>query len=180
MKWQGSSFLFGKLSVLATTLILARLLVPADFGLVAVATVFIGYADSFADLGVAQALVYLPRTRRIARAALVCAVGSGLLIAGAAFAAAPEIAELFHQPDAAPLIRLLSVSLLGGALAAVPEALLRRDLQFRRLSLAAVIRSVAVAIVSITLAVTGSGAISLVWGTLAGACAYVVATWGLL
>ena len=180
VKWQASSFLFGKLSVLATTLVLARLLVPEDFGLVALATVFITYADSFSDLGVAQALVYLPRTRDIARAATASALGSGVLLAVAAFFGAPLIADLFDEPDVTPLIRLLSVSLLAGALSSVPEAVMRRDLQFRRLSLAAVLRSVTVGAVSIVLALMGLEAAALVWGTIAGALVYLVATWGLL
>ena len=88
--------------MLATTLVLARLLVPEDFGLVALAMVFITYADSVADLGVAQALVYLPRTAATARAALLSALGFGVLLAGAAFLGAPAIAALFDEPDVDP------------------------------------------------------------------------------
>ena len=180
MAWQGSSYLFGKLSVLGTTLVLARLLVPEDFGLVALAMVFITYADSFADLGVAQALVYLPRTVATARAALLTALASGALLLGGAVVAAPAIAALFGEPDAAPLIRLLGISLLAGAVASVPEALMRRDLQFRRLSASAVLRSVVLGIVSVVLASFGMGALALVWGTVVGAVVYAVATWVLL
>ncbi len=180
MVWQGASYLFGKLSVLATTLVLARLLVPEDFGLVALAMVFITYADAVADLGVAQALVYLPRTVATARAALVSALGFGLVLAGLAVVAAPGIAALFATPEVAPLISLLGLSLVAGAVASVPEALMRRDLQFRRLSGAAVLRSVAVGAVSVTLAVSGSGAEALIWGTVAGAVVYAVAAWALV
>lgn len=180
MLWQGSSYLFGKVTVLVTTLVLARLLVPEDFGLVALAMVFITYADSFADLGVAQALVYLRRSTETVRAALLTAVGSGLLLAGGALAGAPAIAALFGEPDVEPLIRLLSLSLLAGALASVPEALMRRDLQFRRLSAAAVLRSVAIGVVSIVLALLGFDAAALIWGTVVGAVVYLVATWAMV
>jgi lipopolysaccharide exporter len=180
MVWQGASYLFGKVAVLATTLVLARLLVPEQFGLVALAMVFVTYADSIADLGVAQALVYLPRTAENARAALLSAVGFGLALAGGVVLAAPAIGELFGEPDVVPLIRLLSLSLLAGAVASVPESLMRRDLQFRRLSSAAVARSVAVGAVSVVLAVLGFGAAALVWGTVAGSLVYVLATWWLV
>ncbi len=180
MVWQGASYLFGKVTVLATTLVLARLLVPEDFGLVALAMVFITYADAVADLGVAQALVYLPRTAATSRAALLSALGFGVLLAGGAALGAPAIAALFEEPDVAPLIRLLSLTLLAGALASVPESLLRRGLQFRRLSAAAVLRSVAIGLVSIVLAVNGAGAEALIWGTVAGALVYVAATWLLI
>jgi lipopolysaccharide exporter len=177
MLWQGSSYLFGKVAVLATTLVLARLLFPEDFGLVALAMVFITYADSVADLGVAQALVYLPRSARTTRAALLSALAFGVLLAGGATLGAPAIAALFGEPDVAPLIRLLGFSLLAGAAASVPEALMRRDLQFRRLSAAAVVRSVTVGVVSIVLALLGFDAASLVWGTVAGAVVHAIVVW---
>ena len=177
MLWQGLSYLLGRLGGLVTVLVLARLLVPHDFGLVALATVFITYADAFSDLGVAQALIYLPRTAETVRAALLCAMFSGaLLLAGAVFGA-HGIAVLFGEADAAPLIRLLALSLLASACASVPQALLRRDLQFRRLGFATVLRSVAVAIVSIVLAVLGLNAYALVWGTVAGGLVYAGACW---
>ncbi len=81
--------MFGKVTVLVTTLVLARLLFPEDFGLVALAMVFITYADSVADLGVAQAMVYLPRTAENVRAALLSALGFGVLLAGGAWLGAP-------------------------------------------------------------------------------------------
>jgi lipopolysaccharide exporter len=177
MVWQGTSYLFGKLSVLVSTLVLARLLVPDDFGLVALAMVFISYADSISDLGVSQALVYLPRTVGTVRAALLCAVGSGTVLLGLTFFGAPAVAALFGEPDVAPLIRLLGLSLFAGAIASVPEALLKRELQFRRIGGAAVLRAVTVAVVSIVLATTGGGAASLVWGTVAGSVAYAISTW---
>jgi lipopolysaccharide exporter len=177
MLWQGTSYLFGKLSVLVSTLVLARLLVPEQFGLVAIAMVFVSYADSIADAGVAQALVYLPRTIGNARAALLCAVTSGMLLLAAAVFGAPLVAALFDEPDAAPLIRLLGISLLASGIASVPEALLRRELQFRRIGSAAMLRAVAVATVSIVLAATGAGAVSLVWGTIAGSVTYALTTW---
>ncbi len=180
VKWQGASFVLGKLSVLLTTLVLARILAPEQFGLVALATVFITYADSFSDLGVAQALVYLPRDKHVTRAAMTGAAVSGLVLAGGAVLVAPGIAALFREPGVTPLIRLLAVSLLAGALASVPESLMRKELQFRRLTVAAILRSVAVGAVSIGLAIAGLEAAAIVWGTVAGAVVYVLATWLLI
>ena len=51
--WNGLSFVSGKLLVLVSTIILARILSPKDFGLVALALVFITYADVLTDLGAA-------------------------------------------------------------------------------------------------------------------------------
>lgn len=174
---QGSSYLIGKLTVLFTTVVLARVLEPADFGLVAFALVFIGYVDVIRDFGVAQALVYLPVERRRSDAALTCAVGSGLLLAGGLCLAAPFLAGLLHRADATPLIRVMSVTLVIGAVSSVPESLLRRELRFGRTLVAGLARAGAIAAASVPLALAGFGPWALVWGQVAGALCYNVCLW---
>jgi PST family polysaccharide transporter len=178
--WQGLAQVIGKVVVLLTTIVLARLLSPAEFGLVSLSLVLIAYAETVADAGMAQALVYLPRTRSSVRAALVCSGLSGLGLFLLALLAAPALAAFFGQPDVTPLVRLLAVSLLAASLGALPESLLRRDLLFRRLTVAAVVRAIITGGVSVTLAVAGYGAWSLAWGTVAGTTSYALATWALL
>lgn len=178
--WQGLAQVVGKLVVLLTTVVLARLLVPQAFGLVSLALVLITYAEAFADAGVAQALIYLPRSRATLRAALVCSLVAGVVLMLAAITAAPALAEFFRRDDVAPLTRLLAVSLLATSLGALPESLLRRDLLFRRLTVATVARVVVTGGVSISLALAGNGAWSLAWGTVTGSATYAAVTWLLL
>ncbi|MGY1636649.1 oligosaccharide flippase family protein [Geodermatophilus sp. SYSU D00742] len=178
--WQGLAQVVGKLVVLGTTVVLARLLAPEEFGLVALSLVLITYAEAFADAGVAQALVYLPRTRENLRAALLSSVVAGVGLVLAAMAAAPAIASFFDRPDVTPLARLLALSLLAASLGALPESLLRRDLRFRRLTVSTVARVVVTGAVSIALATAGLGAWALAWGTVAGSLVYAVANWLLL
>lgn len=178
--WQGLAFALGKAIVLVTTVVLARLLSPEEYGLVALALVLMAYAETVADAGVAQALVYLPRTREVARAALLISVVVGGLLTAAAILSAPLIAGFFDRPDVAPLVKLLAVSLLATSLAAVPEALLRRELRFRQLTVATVIRAAATGSVTLILAFAGYGAWSLAIGTAAGSASYAVACWLLL
>ena len=78
--WQGLAFASGRIIVLVTTIVLARLLSPEEYGLVALALVLMAYAETVADAGVAQALVYLPRTGVIARSALLISVVLGTLL----------------------------------------------------------------------------------------------------
>ncbi len=178
--WLGLAQVLGKGAVLLTTVVLARLLTPAEFGLVSLAVVLIVYAEAVADAGVAQALIYLPRRPAVIRAALLCALTTGLLLMLVTFAVAPLIAAFFDNDAVEPLVRLLAVSLFGSALGAVPESLLRRDLLFPRVTAATVVKSVATGAVSVSLALLGYGAYALVWGTLAGSAAYVLITWALL
>lgn len=178
--WQGMAQIVGKSVVLVATVVLARLLAPGEYGLVALALVLVSYAEAIADAGVAQALIYLPRSRESARAASACSLGAGVALVLLGVLAAPLIGDLFGRPDVIALVRLLSVSLLAAALAATPEALLRRDLLFQRLTVATVLRAVVTGGVSVVLAFAGYGAWSIAWGAVAGAATYAAAAWLLL
>jgi lipopolysaccharide exporter len=178
--WQGLSFLLGRGLNFATTIVLARLLTPHDFGVVGLAIVFITFAQGVSDLGVAQALVYFPPDRRHRDAALLLSIGSGIALCAVGIVAAPAIAAFFHEPDVTPMVRVLSATLLLAALRQVPDALLRRELHFRRRVITQVVQSVAQGLVSIGLAVAGLGAWAIVWGYVAGTMAACVITWALV
>jgi len=178
--WQGLAQAVGKTVVLVTTILLARLLSPEEYGLVAFALVLMAYAEAIADAGVAQALVYLPRSEQSARAALLVSLLTGCLLVIVAFVAAPLVADFFGDPDVAPLVRVLSASLFASSMGAVPEALLRRELAFERVTIGTVIRVLTTGGVTISLALAGYGAWSLAWGTVAGSMIYAIACWCLI
>jgi lipopolysaccharide exporter len=177
--WQGAAYLVGRGLTLAATVVLARLLAPEDFGVVAIALVFLTFAESAADLGIAQALVYFPRDPRRSDAALAVCLLSALALAVTGVLAAPLVADFFNRPDVAPMFRVLSLSLLLVALRQVPDALLRRELRFGRRAVAEASRALVQGGVSIVLALGGLGAWALVWGYLAGNLTWCLATWAL-
>ena len=177
--WQGASFLVGKLLVLVTTIVLARLLAEEAFGLVAMALLFVSYAEMVADLGVAQALVFLPLDRRGTDAAIGLSLATSAVLVAGAFLAAPAVARFFGEPDVAPMLRAFSLSLLLSGAGQVPDALLRKALEFRRRMWAQVSRSAVQGAVSIGLALAGFDAWSIVWGYLAGTAAWTVALWAM-
>jgi PST family polysaccharide transporter len=175
--WLGVANILGKVILLGTTVVLARLLAPSEFGLVSLSLVLLVYADAVTDAGVAQALIYLPRSAAATRAALLCSLVTGVVLTVAVQLAAPLIAAFFDSPDVEPLIRLLAFSLLGSSLAAVPDALLRRSLTFNKVTIAGLARGLVSSGVSIGLAFAGYGAYALVWGTVISAAVYVVVVW---
>ena len=128
--WQTASFVLGKLLILVSTIILARLLLPRDFGLVGLALVFITYADVVTDLGVAQALVFFPSGQRRSDAAVVVCLAVSLLFAGIAIVLAPQAAAFFGHPEVTAMFQVLSISLVLRASGQVPDALLRKGLRF--------------------------------------------------
>lgn len=177
--WQGSSYLLGKLLVLATTAALARLLAPADFGVVGLALVFIAYADGITDLGVAEALVYLPASERTRDAALVLSLVTSGILCLAGVLAAPAVGAFFHRPDAAPMVRVLALSLLVSGSAEVPDALLRRGFAFRQRFGADLGRVLVQGAASVALAASGAGPWSIVGGYLAGGIVWSAVAWSL-
>jgi PST family polysaccharide transporter len=178
--WQAISFGLGRVLTLVATVVLARLLTPAEFGLVGLALVFVTFAEYLTDLGVAQALVYFERDERLQDAALTLCAAAGAVLAGAGLLAAPWIADFFDAAEVEPMVRLLSVALLLSALRQVPVALLRRELAFRRLFATELARTLVQGAVSIVLAATGAGAWAIVWGYVAGAAACCVVAWAVV
>ena len=178
--WQGLAFASGRVIVLVTTVVLARLLSPAEYGLVALALVLMAYADTIADAGVGQALVYLPKTPVIARSALLLSVALGAVLALVAVLAADSVEDLVGLNGVAPLVQVLGVSVLATACASVPEAVMRRDLKFRQLTAAPVLRAATMGTVTLYLAFNGHGAWSLAVGTAAGSVAYAATCWFLI
>lgn len=176
--WNYVSFASGKVLVIVTMAVLARLLTPADFGVVGYTTLVIAYLGVLMDLGLGAALIQ--RRRDIEKAAeTVYAVNlilGGLLTAGVALGA-PLVAGFFREPLVTPLLRVLSFTFVLEALGSVPLVLLKRDLAFRRKLIPDVGRSVVKGAVSIGAALTGFGVWALVWGQLAGVMASVVLSW---
>lgn len=152
---------------LGVGVVLARLLPPADFGLLALAMVFVGFAELVAALGMGPALVRLavltPQHLQVATS-LALLIGSGfalLLVLGAEW-----LAQLFATPALALMLSVLALGLWLTALAAVSRGQLLRAMDFRRLyRIDLIAYLVGYAGVSVPLALLGFGVWSLVLGT---------------
>lgn len=176
--WALLATLLVRLVSVASLAVLARLLVPEEFGLAAFALVFITYAETAADLGAAAALIYWPERRaEAARAAFwINLVMSGFWL-GATLLVAPAVAAFFHHPEAAPLLRLLAWSFPLKALANTHDALCQKELRFRQRLVPEVAMAGGKGVASVLFAVAGLGVWSLAWGQLAGLAARAVALW---
>ena len=175
--WQGASFFLGKVLVLVSTAILARLLSPSAFGVVALALVFITFADVVTDLGVAQALVFFPADRRCNDGALVvCLAVSGAFV-GLAMLAAPLVASFFGHQEIIGMFRVLSLALLVRATGQVPDALLRKSLRFRPRTIAELNRALVQGAASVVLALLGYGPWAIIDGYLLGCAVWSLLLW---
>src|ERR1700760_2426459 len=100
MFWAYGSYVAGRLLVLVSIALLARLLSPADFGLVALALTFTVVLDAVSDLGVSQALIIAPEEDLYVKAdsAWTLSVAVGALLAIVSAAMGPVAAAFFDQP----------------------------------------------------------------------------------
>lgn len=164
LQWSYLSTLANITLQIALTAILARLLTPGDFGLVAMATVALRFGQYFAQMGMGQAIVQKSElSPDDTRAAWTSSVVLGAAFASAFALAAPLVALLFNDPDVIPLVRVLSTSFLFTGMATTALALLRRSLRFASVGLIEVgSHAVAYVALGVTLAVAGAGAWSLV------------------
>lgn len=179
MAWAYGSYIGGRVLVLVSTVILARVLVPADFGVVALALTFMVFLDTVKDLGLGQALIVVP-DRRLAAAAQTAFCGSIALGAGLSLATAllaPLAANFFGEPQLHGLLAVLGLNFLLRSLGSTHLALARRSLDFRSRTISETCDVVTRGVVSIALALAGAGPWSLVIGYLAGTCAALVAIW---
>ena len=176
--WNYVSFGLGKGLVFVTTAILARLLTPDDFGIVAFATLAVTYLAILKDLGLGLALIQ--QRENVEGAAntvftLNLLLGAVLTLTG--LSVAPLVASFFREPQIVPVLRWLSLTFVLNALGSIHIVRLRRELAFRRKLVPDLGRSLSKGVVSIGLALVGSGVWSLVIGQLAGVVAGVVLSW---
>lgn len=144
--------------------VLARLLTPIDFGIVAAAMVVIGFSAIFSHLGVGPALVQRRElTPAHIRVGFVISILLGFAFAGLIWLLAPALAVFFQVETLTPVLRVLAWVFPIQGLATVAESLLQRELRFRALAVADVV-SVAVGYgaVGIVLAVLDWGVWALV------------------
>ena len=116
--------------------VMARLLEPADFGLVAMANVSLRFFSFFAQMGTAPALVQKPSLDPgdIA-AALAISLGISCLFFGLAQISAPIFESFFNMPELGLIIRVLSFNFIIGGLSTISMAVLQRSTNFRAISL---------------------------------------------
>lgn len=176
--WGYLSFASGKLLNFIATLILARLLVPEQFGLVAYCTIAIQYLDIMNTAGIESALIARrDKVEESANSAFICNIILGCVSYSVAWAAAPTIASFFKADEITLLIRALAVILPIGGLGLVPRAMIMRGLRFSTKLIPEVARSLSKGIISVVLAIMGYGVWSLIWGQIVGETIATIILW---
>jgi PST family polysaccharide transporter len=154
----------------ASTIVVIRLLSPADYGLVGMAAVFLGMATVLSEFGLGSAIVYLRGLTDEQIGQLnVLSVVFGLMTFAACCGLATPVASFFKSPQLRPVVVVMSVAFVISSFQVVPYALLQRDKAFKGLAAADGWRAVTQAATTVVLAMLGWRYWSLVYGGLAGA-----------
>lgn len=157
------------------SVVLARVLFPKDFGIVALAVMFFEISYIVGNLGMGNALVQRTKISPIHMHVtfLTGSLAAGVLTLGF-IALSPWVAVFFGNPLVGPVMRWLSLEVFLAGLITTPMALLRRRLLFRHLSLVEILHAGIFGSSAIFLALTGHGVWSIVWASLIAAASQVV------
>lgn len=150
-------------------IVLARLLVPKDYGVVALVMTIGSFAVVFSTAGIATALVQrkeLPRS--IIDAAAVITGGIAIILGGVIFFSASWVSNFYGLPEMSFLLRLVAVDVFLKVMVSLYDSLMLRDMRYRTLSIMTFTSLTIQAVISILLASWGWGAKSLVIGYLCG------------
>ena len=176
--WSYLTFFGGKVLTFISTIILARLLLPEEFGIVGYCLIAIQYLDILNSAGINTSLIaQRDNLEEATNAAFVGNIVLGIATFGLTWVLAPFIAEFFKTEEIIPVLRLLSLSLPLSGLGMVPDTLLQRQLRFRTRLIPEIGKNFTKGLVSIVLAWLGMGVWSLVWGQLVSILAGTVLAW---
>ena len=176
--WKTAAEVFTQVTRLLVLLVLARLLVPAEFGVASIVLAFAIFVPVFADLGLGAALIQTPKLTEVERSTVFWTslpLGLGFMLLGVGLSW--PLAAIFDEPTLQPLFASFSVCFLLASLASVPSALLIRAMNFRALELRVIAGTACGASVSLFLAFAGFGPWAIVGGEIANRAISVVMLW---
>lgn len=163
MFWDFGQKLFSQGVGFVVSMILARLLMPADFGLIAMTSIFLAVAGIFADSGLGTSLVQKENVDHLDYNTVFF---TGLALSGflyvILFFSAPLIGDLYHDAEIVPVLRVMGLSLFLSSLNSVQSASVFRKLDYKKFFKVTLVGSVVSALVGVGMAYYGFGVWALV------------------
>lgn len=145
-------------------IIMARILTPADYGLVGMLAIFIAVSQSLIDSGFSQALIRKQDRSEIDNSTVFYFnIGVGAILYFLLFFSAPLIAQFYNEPQLIPITRVVGLSLVFNSLVVVQRALLTINLDFKTQAKASFVGAIVSGAIGITMAYTDFGVWAIVW-----------------
>lgn len=159
----------GQTANIASQLLLAAILLPADFGAISLAVLVTTAATVARNAFVFQTLIHRSsRVRESADQITFVSIVLGVMLCGLVWLGADQIGSFFNAPQSAQLLRLTSLAFLIDSIGAVPDTLFEKELRFRRKMWLEITKPIIVAVLSVALALAGVGPTCVGWAQLIG------------
>lgn len=167
--WMTGIQLLSKIIEVAFIAVLARLLTPADFGVIAGAMIFVQFASMLVEIGIGATLVQLPDiSRDDVRVAGTLVFLNGLSYCLITQIFAPTAGWFIQIPEVVPVLRVLALIFVFQAFGIIAESLMLRKIMVKQVMLAQLCsRVIGTGVIGLTLAWVGIGYWALVIATLA-------------
>ena len=163
---------------LVSTFLLARLLSPAEFGLIAMVISVTGIAEQFSELGLSTATIQCRElNHRQVTNLFWINLGAGFLFCLAICGLAPGIARFYHNGDLVPMTLAISTTFIWGGLTVQHQALLSRQLKQGHMAIVRLSASILSLIVAIILAIEHFGVWALAWREVSRSFFVAVGMW---
>lgn len=179
LAWVALSTIIKKFLSFATQIVLARLLTPGDFGLIAIGLLAINTMGLFRDLGFGVALIHKKddSNHTAANTAFVILPFVALILVLIAYFSAPYIALFFDNGIVEHMVQVLALTFVISSFGTVPSILLEKELEFKKKVIPETVPIVGYACFTILLALKGYGIWSLVYGQIVSAILTAGSIW---
>lgn len=161
--WSSAGTLGNGLVSLLVTTVLARILTPEDFAIVALLTVFVTVSNVLVDSGFSQAIIRDDNlSAQDLSSVFLFNMTLSICLYGLLFAVSPYIAGFYDLPELAFLSRIVFLVIIFNAFSIIQNASLKRNLEFAKVEKSSVLGSLCAGLISIVMAFSGFGIWSLV------------------
>lgn len=176
--WDFFGSLASQIMALIFSIFLARLLEPAEFGLIAMVMVIVGVAGVFTDIGLGGALIQRRKVLPVHYSSVFYFnVSAGFLLTLITYLSAGWVGDFYKNDDLVPIAQVMSLTFLINAFSNVKTIKLRKELEFGVLTKLSFIASFASGVVGVILAANGGGVWSLVAQALSMGIVFNVLIW---
>ena len=175
--WVGIGSLLSRVFSILTTLILAKLLTPNDFGIISIAILFSSTLGLFRDIGLNQSLIYQKKdVHKAADTAMIMSIALSIFLYGVAYLLSAPTAIFFNSPPVEDVIKVLPVTLIISAFSSIPSSLLEKEMDFKKRALPELASFFTYFVVTITTAKLGFSYWSIIIGLISHSFVNLVVT----
>jgi O-antigen/teichoic acid export membrane protein len=167
VKWSYAGNILPKIITPIVYFILARLLSPKEFGLIAIAYLVISLVEMSRDAGMSRAVIQSDMDEKtIFDISFVLNCSLGILFFGTIFMAAPEIARFFQNSESYKILRVAAIQIIFSSISINYQSIISKRIDFKKLFYANILPSASLVLVTLPLAYLGYGVWAIIFGKL--------------